>query len=116
MASSPETIDSATLPASLRETIEDAARRDSSVLIERAGEVVGVVISPRDYALLLNRKRSLAELGGIVETIRGKFDDLPEDVALAQAEEAALSVREELRSTHEAPSSTDTTDSNGQES
>ena len=90
MASSPETIDSATLPASLRETIENAARHDVSVRIERAGELVGVVIGPRDYALLLNRKRALADLGGIVETLRGKFSDLPEDVALAHADEAAL--------------------------
>ncbi|HEY7019590.1 MAG TPA: hypothetical protein VH349_00640 [Ktedonobacterales bacterium] len=96
----PEKTDSATLPASLRETIEDAARRDSSVLIERAGEVVGVVISPRDYALILNRKRALADLGDIVETLRGKFTDLPEDVALTHAEEAALSVREEFRSAY----------------
>jgi hypothetical protein len=50
MPTSPEKVDSATLPASLRETIEDAARNDSFVLIERAGEVVGVVVSPRDYA------------------------------------------------------------------
>jgi hypothetical protein len=113
MASSPETIDSATLPASLRETIEDATRRHSSVLIELAGEVVGVVISPRDHALLLNRKPALAELGEIVETIRGEFDDLPDDVALARSEEAAPNVREELRST---PPAMDTTDSNGQES
>jgi hypothetical protein len=111
MASSPETIKSATLPASLHETIEDATRRESSVLIELAGEVVGVVISPCDYALLLNR--ALAELGEIVETIRGEFDDLPEDVALARSEEAALNVREELRST---PPAMDTTDSNGQAS
>lgn len=97
MASSPETIDSAALPSSLRETIENAARHDTSVLIERAGKLVGVVIGPRDYALLLNRKRALAELGDIVETLRGTFGDLPEDVALARAEEAALSVREESR-------------------
>lgn len=97
MASSPETIDSATLPTPVREMIENAARRDESVPIEQAGKLVGVVISPRDYALLLSRKRALADLGEIVETLRGKFSDLPEDVALARAEEAALSAREEFR-------------------
>lgn len=97
MASSPETIDSAMLPAPLRQTIENATRHDASVLIERAGELVGVVIGPRDYALLLNRKRALADLGDIVETLRGKFGDLPESVALTRAEEAALSTREETR-------------------
>jgi hypothetical protein len=112
----PEKIDSATLPASLRETIEDATRRDSSVLIERAGEVVGVVISPRDYVLLLNRKRALADLGDIVETLRGKFADLPEDVALDRAEEAALGVREEFRSSRQSPSATETAGDDGQES
>lgn len=95
MASSPETIDSATLPAPLRETIENAARHDESVLIERAGKVVGVVIGPHDYALLLSRKRALADLEDIVETLRGKFSDLPEEVALARADAAALSARQE---------------------
>lgn len=109
MATSPEKIDSAKLPASVQETIAGAARDDAFVLIERAGEVVGVVISPRDYALLLNRKRALADLQDIVETIRTKFEDLPEDAAVARAEEAALSVREERRTTPEGTSSGDST-------
>ncbi len=112
MATSPEKIDSATLPTSLQERIEDAARHDSFVLIERAGEVVGVVVSPRDYALLLSRKQALADLREIVETIRTKFADLPEDVALARAEEAALSVRDELRSARATPQGADSTGQN----
>jgi len=64
-------------------------------LIERSGELLEAVISPRDYALLLARKRALADLGDIVETLRGKFDDLPEDVALARAQEAAMSAHDE---------------------
>lgn len=111
MASSPETIDSATLPAPLRETIEHAAKHDESVLIERGGKLVGVVISPRDYALLLSRKQALADLGDIVESLRGKFSDLPEDVALARAEEAALSAREELRATRTSQGGQDSSDS-----
>jgi hypothetical protein len=113
MASSPETIDSATLPASLRETIENAARHDAPVRIERSGELVGVVIGPRDYALLQSRKRALADLGDIVETFRGKFSDLPEDVALARAEEAALSAREESRAARMARRGEDSSGSTG---
>lgn len=97
MASSPESIDSAKLPAPMRETIENAARNDESVLIERAGKLVGVVISPRDYALLLSRKQALADLGDIVATLRDRFGDLPEDEALDRAQEAALAIREETR-------------------
>lgn len=93
MASAPDKVDSATLPESFQATVEDAARRDGSVLIERGGEVVGVVISPRDYALLVSRKRALARLGQIVETLRSRFDDLPEEEAIARAEEAALRTR-----------------------
>jgi hypothetical protein len=111
MASSPETIDSATLPPPLRETIENAARHDESVLIEQAGKVVGVVVSPHDYALLLSRKRALADLGDIVETLRGKFSDLPEEVARARADEAALSAREESRAARMAHGSKDSSDS-----
>ena len=107
MPTSPEKIDSATLPASLRATIEDAARHDSFVVIERAGQMVGVVVSPRDYALLLQRKQALADLRDIVDAIRTKFADLPEDVAIARAEAAALSVRDELRSAHTTPHSPD---------
>jgi hypothetical protein len=113
MASSPETIDAATLPAPVRETIENAARRDESVPIEQAGKLMGVVISPRDYALLLSRKRALADLGDIVETLRDKFSDLPEDVALARAEEAALSAREESRAARTAGGGEDSADSTG---
>ena len=114
MASSPESIDSATLPASLRETIETAARHNESVLIEQAGKVVGVVVSPRDYALPLSRKQALADLDDIVETLRGKFNDLPENVALARAEEAALSAREESRASRMAHGSKDSSDSTNQ--
>src|SRR5258707_12708533 len=116
MASSAEKIDSATLPASFQETIEGATRQDSSVLIERAGKVVGVVISPRDYALLLNRKRALARLGETVETVRGRFDDLPEDVAIALADEASLRTRDELRAARATQRGEDASDNNGQAS
>lgn len=90
-------IDGATLPESFQEMVEEAAEQDQPVVIERSGEVLGVVISPRDFALLMARKRSLADLGNIVGTLRAKFADLPEDQAIAEAERAVLETRSEMR-------------------
>lgn len=90
-------IDSETLPVSFQRLVEDASEQDQPVLIERAGEVLGVVISPRDFAWLRARKQALADLGAQVNLLRGKFADLPEDQALAEAERAALETRGELQ-------------------
>lgn len=90
-------IDGATLPESFQELVEDAAGQDQPVVIERSGQVLGVVISPRDFALLMARKRALVDLGDTVERLRAKFADLPEDEAIAEAERAALDARAELR-------------------
>jgi PHD/YefM family antitoxin component YafN of YafNO toxin-antitoxin module len=90
-------IDSATLPALFQELVEDAAEQDQPVVIERSGQVLGVVISPRDFALLMSRKQALAALGESVRTLRAKFADVPEDQAIAEAERAALETRAELR-------------------
>lgn len=83
-------IDGATLPESFQEIVEEAAERDQPVVIERSGQVLGVVISPRDFALLMARKRALADLGDIIEQMRAKFANLPEDEAIAEAERTAL--------------------------
>lgn len=86
-------IDGATLPESFQEMVEEAAEQGQPVVIERSGQVLGVMISPRDFALLMARKRALAELGEIVGTLRAKFADLPEDRAIAEAERAVLETR-----------------------
>ena len=86
-------IDGASLPESFQEMVEEAAEQDQPVVIERSGEVLGVVISPRDFALLMARKRALAELGNIVGVLREKFADLPEDQAIAEVERAVLETR-----------------------
>jgi hypothetical protein len=49
-----------------------------------------------------------------VETLRGKFSDLPEEVALARADEAALSAREQSRAARMAHGSKDSSDSTDQ--
>ncbi len=90
-------IDGATLPESFQEMVEEAAEQGQPVVIERFGQVLGVVISPGDFALLMARKRALAELGDIVEQVRARFADLPEDEAIAEAERAALETRSEMR-------------------
>ena len=90
-------IDSATLPESFQELVETATEQDQPVVIERAGEVLGVVVSPRDYALLMARKRALADLADTVGRLREKFADLPEDQAIAEAERAVLETRAEMR-------------------
>ena len=82
-------IDGATLPESVQALVKDATEQDEPVVIERAGQVLGVVISERDFALLMARKRALAYLGATVEKLRAKFRDLPEDQAIAEAEHAA---------------------------
>jgi len=90
-------IDGATLPESFQALVADAAEQNQPLMIERSGEVLGVIISPRDFALLTARKRALADLGDIVEQVRAKFADLPEDEAIAEAERAALETRAEMR-------------------
>jgi PHD/YefM family antitoxin component YafN of YafNO toxin-antitoxin module len=95
-------IDSATLPESFQELVEDAAEQGQPVVIERSGEVLGVVISPQDFALLMARKRALTDLGNTIGALRGKFADLPEDEAIAEAERAVLETRAEMRTTRTA--------------
>lgn len=34
--------------------VEEASEEDQAIVIERSGEVLGVVISPRDFALLVS--------------------------------------------------------------
>jgi hypothetical protein len=86
-------IDGATLPESFQEMVEEATEQGQPLVIERSGQVLGEVISPRDFALLVARKRALADLSVIVGTLRDKFADLPEDQAIAEAERAVLETR-----------------------
>jgi hypothetical protein len=90
-------VDGATLPESFQELVETTAEQDQPVVIERAGKVLGVVVSPRDYALLMARKRALADLADTVSSLREKFADLPEEQAIAEAERAALETRDRMR-------------------
>lgn len=90
-------VDGATLPESFQELVENAAAQDEPVVIERSGQALGVVISPRDFALLTARKRALADLADIVGTLREKFADMSEDEAIAEAERAVLETRAEIQ-------------------
>lgn len=86
-------IDGATLPVSSQVLVETATEKDQPVVIERVGEVLGVVVGPRHYALLMARKRALADLADTVNRLCEKFADLPEEQAIAEAERAVLETR-----------------------
>lgn len=95
-------IDGATLPEMIQTLVEDAAEQGQPVMIERAGQVVGVVISPHDFALLTARKQALAALGASVSALRAKFADRSADEAMAEGELAAVETRAELRAERQA--------------
>jgi hypothetical protein len=53
------------LPASLRETIENASQQDAPLLIECGEELVCLVVSPHKYELLAGRAGAVWERGSV---------------------------------------------------
>lgn len=71
------------------EMLEDV-RRGDEVVIERAGKIMGVVISPERYQLIERRRE---EFWKTVDAMRESFKDIPPEEIDRMVDEAVREVR-----------------------
>lgn len=80
--------------------VNEVARDQTRILVEKSGVPVAGVVSPQDLAWLEARDRDLAELRAAMDDMREAFRDVPPE-AFHQAVAQAL---QELRTpTHDTP-------------
>lgn len=83
--------------ARLTSVVNDVYQGKTRIVVEKSGIPVAVFVSPRDLARLEQLDRTEEETDAFLETIRARFDDVPEDELIQRAVDSVAEVRAEKR-------------------
>ena len=83
--------------AQFDKVIDKASRKQTRVLVEKAGIPAAAIVSPADLETLQRLERQREELFKVLDRMRGAFADVPEEELEREIDRALAEVRAENR-------------------